>query len=145
METKPLIVERTYNAPIEKVWKAITNRDQMKEWYFDLKEFKAEKGFKYSFSGGDEHKQYMHHCEIVEVDPPNELSHSWTYESNPGYSVVTWELFDESGQTRVKLTHDGLPSFSNGDANFEVQSFTKGWNSILGESLRKFVEEEKES
>ncbi|WP_316812363.1 SRPBCC domain-containing protein [Pedobacter heparinus] len=50
METKPLIVERSYNAPIEKVWKAITDRDQMKEWYFELKEFKAEKGFKFQFT-----------------------------------------------------------------------------------------------
>ncbi|HEY1009998.1 MAG TPA: SRPBCC domain-containing protein, partial [Daejeonella sp.] len=52
METKPLIVERTYHAPIERVWKAITNKDQMKEWYFDLSEFRAEKGFKFSFVGG---------------------------------------------------------------------------------------------
>ena len=50
METKPLILERTYNAPIEKVWKAITDKDQMKEWYFELDEFKAEKGFKFQFT-----------------------------------------------------------------------------------------------
>ena len=25
------------NAPIEKVWDAITNREQMKEWYFNIK------------------------------------------------------------------------------------------------------------
>lgn len=141
METKPLIVERTYNAPIEKVWKAITDRSQMKEWYFDLEDFKPEKGFKFSFTGGDEHVQYVHNCEVLEADPPNKLSHTWTYEANPGYSVVTWELFKENEkQTRVKLSHEGLPSFSNGDPNFEVSSFTKGWNSILGESLRKYLE-----
>ncbi len=141
METKPLIVERAYNAPIEKVWKAITDRDQMKEWYFNLDEFKPEEGFKFSFTGGDDHVQYVHHCEIIEVDPPNKLSHTWTYEKNTGHSVVTWELFNEGEKkTRVKLTHDGLHSFSNGDPNFEVSSFTKGWNSILGESLKNYVE-----
>ncbi|SKB92250.1 SRPBCC family protein [Daejeonella lutea] len=141
METKPLIVERTYNASIEKVWNAITNKDQMKEWYFDLKEFKAEKGFKFSFTGGDEHVQYVHNCEVLEVDPPNKLSHTWTYEKNAGYSVVTWELTKVGeNKTRVILTHDGLSSFSNGDPNFEVASFTKGWNSILGESLKNYVE-----
>ncbi len=141
METKPLIVERTYNAPIEKVWNAITDKDQMREWYFDLKEFKPEKGFKFSFTGGDEHVQYVHNCEVTEADPPNKLSHTWTYEKNTGYSVVTWELYKEGEEkTRVKLIHDGLLSFSNGDPNFEVSSFTKGWNSILGESLKNYLE-----
>ncbi len=143
METKPLIVERTYNAPIEKVWKAITDKDQMKEWYFELSEFKAEKGFKFSFTGGDENVQYVHNCEVIEVDPPNRLSHTWTYAKNTGHSIVTWELFKEGEKkTRVKLTHEGLQSFSNGDPNFEVASFTGGWNSILGESLKNYVETE---
>jgi uncharacterized protein YndB with AHSA1/START domain len=33
-----VIVERVFNAPIEKDWRAITERDQMKQWYFDLKD-----------------------------------------------------------------------------------------------------------
>ncbi|MES3017827.1 MAG: SRPBCC domain-containing protein [Bacteroidota bacterium] len=143
MENEPLIVEYTYSAPIDKVWKAITDKDQMKEWYFDLQEFKPEKGFKFSFTGGDENVQYVHNCEVIEADPPNKLSHTWTYEKNPGHSIVTWELFREGdNQTKTKLTHKGLPSFSNGDPNFEVSSFTKGWNSILGESLKKYLEKE---
>ena len=35
-----VIVERTLNAPVAQVWKALTDVDQMREWYFDLKEFK---------------------------------------------------------------------------------------------------------
>src|SRR3989338_6515736 len=96
METKPLILERTYNAPIQKVWEAITNKDQMKEWYFDLEEFKAEKGFKFQFTGGDEKVQYLHECEILVCDPPNKLSYSWRYPEYKGYSVLTWELFKEA-------------------------------------------------
>lgn len=37
MDKKILIIERTYEAPIEKVWEAITNKDQMKQWYCDIK------------------------------------------------------------------------------------------------------------
>jgi uncharacterized protein YndB with AHSA1/START domain len=47
----PIIVERTYNAPIAKVWSAITDRDEMKKWYFDLAEFKPEPGFEFQFYG----------------------------------------------------------------------------------------------
>lgn len=142
METKPLIVERTYNAPIQKVWKAITDRDQMKEWYFELEEFKAEKGFKFQFTGGDENEQYLHECEVLFVDPPHKLSYSWAYpEHNSGYSVVTWELFEEGElKTRLRLSHEGLDSFPKNNPNFAIASFTEGWNSILGDSLKKFVE-----
>ena len=144
METNPLIVERSYNAPIENVWKAITDKDQMKEWYFELEEFKAEKGFKFQFSGGDEKEQYLHVCEVIFVDPPNKLSYSWTYaEHNDGYSVVTWELFKEgTRKTRLKLTHEGLGSFPKDSPNFAVTSFKEGWNFILGESLKKYVEQD---
>lgn len=142
METKPLIVERSYNAPIEKVWKAITDRDQMKEWYFELEEFKAEKGFKFRFRGGDEKVQYLHECEVLVVDPPHKLSYTWTYpEHNKGYSVVNWELFKETeDKTLLKLSHEGLETFPKDQPNFAVKSFTEGWNFILGESLKNYVE-----
>jgi uncharacterized protein YndB with AHSA1/START domain len=143
MEAKPLIVERTYNAAIEKVWKALTDKDQMKEWYFDIAEFKPEKGFKFTFEGGDENKKYLHECEVLVAEPPNRLSYSWKYPKYAGYSVVTFELFQEGEKkTRVKLSHEGLDSFPKDDSNFGIGSFTEGWNSILGESLKKYVETE---
>ncbi|HYF68433.1 MAG TPA: SRPBCC domain-containing protein [Ohtaekwangia sp.] len=141
MENKQLIVERIYNAKIERVWKAITDKDQMKEWYFDIKEFKPEKGFKFQFTGGDERVQYLHECEVLVVDPPNKLAYSWRYPAYAGYSVVTFELFKEDeNKTRVRLTHDGLDSFPKDDSNFAITSFTAGWNYILGDSLSKYVE-----
>jgi uncharacterized protein YndB with AHSA1/START domain len=143
METKPLIVERTYNAPIQRVWKAITDRDQMKEWYFEIEEFKTEKGFKFHFTGGDENVKYLHECEVLVCDPPNKLSYSWTYPGYKGYSVLTWELFSEGeSKTRLRLTHEGLESFPQDNPNFRVESFTEGWNYFVHEALPAFVETE---
>jgi len=141
MEAKPLIVERIYNAAIEKVWKALTDRNQMKQWYFDLAEFKPEKGFKFSFIAGEDEKKYLHECEVLVADPPNKLSYSWRYPDYAGYSVVTFELFNEGDKkTRVKLSHQGIDSFPKDDPDFTLGSFTKGWNSLLGDSLKKYVE-----
>lgn len=143
METKPLVVERIYNAPIQKVWSAITDKDQMKEWYFDLETFRAEKGFKFQFTGGDENVQYLHECEILICDPPNKLSYSWTYPDYKGYSVLTWELFEEGEhKTRLRLTHKGLESFPQDNPNFRIESFTGGWNYFINEALPNFVETE---
>ncbi len=46
--TEPIIVERTFNAPVARVWTALTDVNEMRQWYFDLKEFKSEIGFELS-------------------------------------------------------------------------------------------------
>ena len=141
MKTQPLIMERTYRAPIEKVWKAITDRDQMKQWYFEFEEFKPEKGFKGQFRGGDDCVEFLHEIEILECDPPHKLSYSWVYTDYEGYSMLTWELFKEAeNKTRLKLTHDGLESFPQDNPNFKRESFNGGWTYFVNEALPKFVE-----
>ncbi|MBT1711730.1 SRPBCC domain-containing protein [Fulvivirgaceae bacterium PWU5] len=142
METaQPFVIERTYNAPVEKVWKAITDKDQMKEWYFDLEEFIPEVGFEFTFAGkGHKGEQYIHRCKILEVIPQKKLTHTWTYENHPGYSTVTFELFSEGTQTRVKLTHAGLESFPQNNPDFAKESFAGGWTELVGKLLRQYVE-----
>src|SRR5688572_151 len=106
MKDEPVIVESTYNAPVERVWKAITDKQQMKEWYFDLKSFEPKVGFEFDFTGGDDKKQYLHVCKIRAVEPNKKLAHTWTYpEESPNISEVTFELFDEGEKTHIRLSH----------------------------------------
>ena len=58
MTNEPFVIERTYNATIEKVWNAITNKNEMKQWYFDLAAFKPEVGFEFTFTGGNEGRTF---------------------------------------------------------------------------------------
>ena len=37
----PVKVEVLLNAPVKQVWSAITDKEKMKPWYFDLEEFIA--------------------------------------------------------------------------------------------------------
>ncbi|MDB4918361.1 SRPBCC domain-containing protein [Mucilaginibacter sp.] len=140
METEPFVIERTYNAKPDRVWQAITDKDKMKEWYFDLKEFKPEVGFKFEFFGGSEEKQYLHLCKVTEVIPGKRLTHSWQYDGYPGESFVTWEIFEEGDKTRVKLTHAGLHTFPQDSKDFSRESFTAGWTHIVGISLKEYLE-----
>ena len=135
----PLIVERTYNAPADVVWKAITDKDQMKQWYFSLEEFRPEVGFEFSFTGENEGRVYIHHCRIVEVIPGRKLKHTWVYENYEGESFVTFELFPEGDKTKIKLTHEGLETFPQ-IPDFRRENFQEGWSDILGRSLKEFVE-----
>lgn len=141
MDKKIVVIERTYEAPIEKVWEAITNKDQMKQWYFDVADFKPEVGFEFQFYGGTEDNRYLHKCTVVEVEPITKISYTWSYDGYTGQSLVTFELFREDGnKTRLKLTHSGLDTFPKNNPDLASGNFNEGWKSILGDSLRNFVE-----
>jgi uncharacterized protein YndB with AHSA1/START domain len=139
MQAQPFIIERIYNAPIAKVWKAITNANDMKQWYFNFAEFKAEVGFQFQFSGGPPEKQYLHLCKVVEVIPGKKLAYTWRYDGFAGESTVTFELFEEGNKTKLRLTHEGLETFPV-NPDFAKENFAKGWTQIIGTSLKDFVE-----
>ena len=141
MSTQPFEIERTYNAPVARVWKAITDKDQMKQWYFDLPAFKPVVGTQFTFEGGTPENTYLHICEVKEVIEEKKISYSWRYDGYEGDSLVTFELFPEDGnRTRVKLTHAGLETFP-ANPDFAASNFEAGWTSIIGKSLMKFVEQ----
>jgi uncharacterized protein YndB with AHSA1/START domain len=140
MQTDPFIIERTYNASPGEVWQAITDKTKMKQWYFDLPEFKAEVGFEFSFTGGPPERSYLHICKVTEVLTGKKLTYSWRYDGYDGNSLVTFELFPEGNKTRLKLTHTGLETFPASNPDLAKENFAAGWNEIIGKSLKEFLE-----
>lgn len=140
MKTEPIVIEKNYNAPASKVWQTITDKNEMKKWYFDLAEFKPEVGFEFRFYGGKDDRQYLHLCKITEVIPGKKLTHSWRYDGYEGNSFVTFELFEEGNKTRLRLTHAGLETFPESNADFAKENFVEGWTQIIGTSLKECLE-----
>lgn len=143
METnnEPVIIERTFNVPAIKLWKAITNKQQMRQWYFDLKEFKPEVGFEFSFEGGPPNKVYIHVCKITEVEYCKKITYSWRFKGYEGMSYVSFELFaGGDNQTRLKLTHAGLETFPQNNPDLAKHNFVAGWTDIIGRSLKEYLE-----
>lgn len=140
MKHELFVIERTYDAPVEKVWKAITDKEQMKEWYFSIAAFKPEVGFEFQFEAGSKDKKYLHLCKITDVEANKKLRYSWRYDGFQGNSFVTFELFPEGKGTRLKLTHEGLETFVTDNPDFARESFAKGWNHIIGKSLKEYIE-----
>ncbi len=141
MNTQPIIIEQEYNALPAKVWKALTDVAEMRNWYFDLPEFRPEPGFNFQFTGGpDDGVQYLHLCEVIEMVPEKKLTYSWRYDGYEGNSFVTFELIGEGEKTKLKLTHIGLESFPQENADFAVTNFEKGWHDIIHKNLREYLE-----
>ena len=124
---------------VQKVWNAITDKQEMKEWYFDLAEFKAEPGFEFNFVGGTEEHQYLHLCEVKEVIRERKISYTWRYENDPGESLVTWELSPDGDKTRLVLKHEGVETFASDNPDFDRKNFVQGWNDIVLNSLKNYL------
>jgi uncharacterized protein YndB with AHSA1/START domain len=140
MEHKPFQIERTFNSSIEKVWNAITDKDEMKQWCFDIAEFKPEVGFEFRFLGGkDPANPYVHLCKVMEVIPMKKFSYTWRFEGIAGNSLLTFELFEEGKNTRLKLTHAGLETFPADNPDLAEENFALGWTSILDKSLKEYL------
>lgn len=140
MKKQSVIVERVFNADITMVWQAITEKELMQQWYFKITDFKPEVGYTFDFVGcTDGGTQYKHLCEVTEVVPGQKLTYSWRYEGYEGITYVTFELFEENENTRLKLTHVGFESFPQ-IPDFALQSFEEGWDQIINVSLKEFLE-----
>jgi uncharacterized protein YndB with AHSA1/START domain len=134
-----VIVERMFDAPVARVWKALTDVDQMRVWYFDLKEFKLQIGFEFEFVVEHEGNTYHHLCKVTEVIPEKKIAYTWRYKGEVGDSLVTFELFGEGDRTRLKLTHSGIETFPKTPA-YARKNFEAGWTEIIGSELKRFVE-----
>ncbi|HYM94842.1 MAG TPA: SRPBCC domain-containing protein [Chitinophagaceae bacterium] len=135
------VIERVYNASIDKVWKAISDKAEMKQWYFDLEEFKPEVGFEFQFYGeGKTGEKFLHLCKITHAVKNKKLRYSCRYDRYEGISFVTFELFEEGKQTRLKLTHEGLETFPvTANNDFAKENFAEGWTYIIGKSLPEYL------
>jgi len=143
-----VVLERTFNAPVSRVWRALTTVEELRAWYFcdavaydgfELKEFKPEVGFEFEFITDHEGNSYRHLYEVTEVIPEKKMAYTWRYKGEPGNSLVTFELFPEGEKTRLKLTHEGLDTFPK-TAAFARENFEKGWTHLIGSELKQFFE-----
>ncbi|MCW3122229.1 MAG: Activator of Hsp90 ATPase 1 family protein [Flavipsychrobacter sp.] len=140
MQNGPLIIERTYNAPSDKVWAALTSKAAMKEWCFDVSGFEPKVGYVFTFEGSNDCGNFQHECVVTIAEPNKLLAFSWRYIGYEGNSLVTYELFDEGDKTRVRLTHVGLETIAVNGKGFERESFEGGWTDILGTLLMNYLE-----
>lgn len=134
-----IVVERTLDAPVARVWTALTNVTEMRQWYFDLKEFKPEIGFEFEFVVEHEGNTYHHLCKITEVIPQKRIAYTWRYKGEPGDSLVIFELFADGDKTRLKLTHTGIETFPKTPA-YARKNFEAGWTQLIVSELKEFVE-----
>ncbi|WP_295676072.1 SRPBCC family protein [uncultured Mucilaginibacter sp.] len=133
METLTLKTTITFNEPIEKVWKGLTDPEIVKQYFFgtDLKsDFK--KGSRITFSGEWEGKTYVDGGEIMEIDAPKLLKYTYwssmsgTEDKPENYNNITYELHERDGTTALVITQDGV---KNQQA---LEHSEQNWKTVFG-------------
>jgi uncharacterized protein YndB with AHSA1/START domain len=143
MKHEPYIIERCYNASSSDVWMAITRKELIRQWFFEIQDFRPDVGFQFTYRKEDGDNSYLLICMVTEVLVGKRLSYTWKYEGVPGDSLVTFELFPEGKKTKLRLTHSGLETFpANRPELFGREKFASGWKYLIEETLPRFLEQQ---
>ena len=136
----PLVKSFSYNAPVEKLWQALTVINKMRKWYFpQLQKFEPVKGYKFQFE--DDGSQFQKEWTVTKVVHGKTLAHSWAYKGYKGMSEVIFDLSTEAEITILRVTQTGLDSFPN-DPHFKRERFESGWDNLLGQNLRRVLDDD---
>lgn len=137
----PVIVEQIFNVPIIRVWKAITDLEEMKQWYFsNIDAFKPEIGSRSSFIVMSGERVFTHLWEVSEVVAPSKIVYNWRYAEYPGDSFVSWELFEEREKTRLVLMAKVVEDFPDEIPEFKRESCIGGWQYFIQQQLKAYLE-----
>jgi uncharacterized protein YndB with AHSA1/START domain len=95
---KPAVrFERTLGHPVEMVWEAVTEPEQLAHWFPTTVEVDLREGgaMSFAFPGGEEKMS----GEVLELDPPRRFAFLW------GGDELRFELEPEGEGCRLRLTH----------------------------------------
>lgn len=136
----PIIVSQVFEASIETVWNAVTEVEQMRQWFFEnIPNFKAEVGFHTAFNVKAPSRDFLHIWIVTEVIPKQKIVTKWKYENCKGTSYVTFELKPQNAGIHFTVTTKVVEDFPDDIPEFERESCIGGWNYFIKERLVAFL------
>jgi uncharacterized protein YndB with AHSA1/START domain len=122
-------------APPSRVFQALTDPQQMPQWWGQKEMYRVTKfeadvraGGKWRSSGvSAKGEKFEVGGEYLEVDPPRRLVQTWNADwSHPLTTRLCWELQEQNSGTLVKITHSGFAGHAAA-----AQDHASGWRRVL--------------
>lgn len=124
--TRSVVVEREMAHPPEKIWRALTQGELIKEWLME-NDFQPSVGRKFRLRAAPFGKwDGVIDCEVLVVEPNQQLSYTWTTLGLE--SVVAWTLTPTKTGTLVRIEQSGFRP--DQEPNFKGARY--GWNKFIG-------------
>ena len=143
-KTLQLHIERTFQAPAQRVFDAWTSEEVMRRWFHghhdwetpeakvDLRLGGAVRVVMRDPDKGVEHGGGGHYTEI---DPPTRLAFTWTWDDdNDRQTLIEVDFEETEGVTTVRFTHSGLRDQES------VLSHEGGWTTCFDNLERVLTE-----
>ncbi len=132
--------ETLLNHPIDTVWNAITKADEISTWFIQA-DFKAEPGYRYTFTSEPNEKGCTTISGEVKEASPYYLVYTWIVADTDVETTVSWKLEATEGGTKLSLEHSNISKYEGDTAIAMFESFNGGWdNCIIG--LTNYLKEE---
>lgn len=137
---RTLHVTETINAPMAAVWKALTDKQQIKQYFFGTEAKSSwQPGSPITFTGTWEGQTYEDKGTVLEVEEEKLLRFNyWSSMSGmedipENYTIITYQLVPKQGQTHLTVTQQG---FRNQEA---YEHSVQGWKEVL-KNLKSLLE-----
>ena len=124
--------EKLFNHPIDTVWNAISKADEISTWFIKA-DFKAEKGYQYTFSSKPNEKGCTTITGTVKEATPYVLVYTWIVADTNIETTVTWTLESVAEGTKLHLVHSGISNYAGDTAIAMFESFNGGWNGCINQ------------
>ncbi len=122
--------ERVFTQNIDVIWNAITKAEEISTWFIKA-DFKAEKGYKYTFTASED-KGCLTITGEVKESSPYTLVYTWIVENTSTETTVKWNLESmEDGGTKLCLEHSGISNYAGDTAVKMFESFDGGWDGCI--------------
>jgi uncharacterized protein YndB with AHSA1/START domain len=104
--------EMFINASPQRVFQALTTKEDLEHWFLVKAEVDLRPGGAIRFEWGPDMVEVG---KILVCEPPHRLSYSWEV-TGPSSTMITFELTGENAGTRLRLTHTGIGVGEDWDA-----------------------------
>ncbi len=134
-----IIKEHIFNHSIDKVWDAISKAEEISTWFISA-DFRAEPGFRYTFTAGEE-KGCTQITGVVKEANPYTLIYTWVVQDTDTETTVKWVLNKVENGTKLYLEHSGISNYPGDTAVTMFGHFGAGWDNCVSE-LSKYLTKE---
>ena len=135
-------IDRTFAAPVERVFDAWTSEEVLKRWFHAEREWETSEASVDLRVGGDlrvvmrnpeKDEEYGGGGRYTVIEPPDRLAFTWVWDREAHESLIEIEFEEEGDGTLVRFTHSGLLDEE------AVRSHEHGWNGCF-ENLERALE-----
>lgn len=110
---REILVERIFDAPRDRVWRAFTEPDLLRQWWgrgneLVIERLELERGGHWRFVEQRDHGVHGFEGRFREITPPERIVYTFEWDGMPGHVIVEDATFEDLGDGRTRLVARSL-------------------------------------